>query len=87
MCTTRILPYLAFILIPNGFVSNDEGQVAKVLGLQPGAVYIAFLISFISIISVIRYEYKGNFQEHLNKYKFGYGLYLLSVILFGVHIT
>ena len=87
MCLTRIVPYIFFILIPNGFQSNDEGLIAKVLGLQIGAVYITFLALFIGILSVIAYAYKGNFQDHLNKYRLGYGLYLLSIILFGVHIT
>ena len=87
MCMTRLLPYLFFVLIQNGFLNNDEGGIAKALGLQTGVVYIAFFVLFIGMISMLIYEYKRDFHNHMIKYRWGYVVYFISIIALGVHIT
>ncbi len=86
MCLTRLLPYIVLLLTPSNFAENDEGLIANFMHIPVWLVYLLFFIIFISILISITYKFKENFYIHFKKYKYGYVIYLILVIVTGIHI-
>ncbi|QSQ09683.1 hypothetical protein H0A61_02062 [Koleobacter methoxysyntrophicus] len=86
MCLTRLLPYILLLLMPRGFIENDEGLIAKSMDIPVWLVYLIFIILFISILISIKYKFKENFYINLKKYKYGYIIFLIMFIVMGIHI-
>jgi hypothetical protein len=86
MCLTRLIPYLFLVIPPNNLSFNDEGIIAMELGLPIWVIYSIFVTLFASILFAIYSEYNGTFFQQIKIYKYGYILYVLSIIVFGIRV-